>query len=106
LLTSYLNVQDPFGTKILLESLGIDDVDPLDEELEELPIAIAGAVEKCGDNEVEISFPLSEWTDLQRSAMGVGDAKTLLLRLFLDHLGDMPTSFCFHLDANTQEIGT
>ncbi|KAF2688582.1 hypothetical protein K458DRAFT_414308 [Lentithecium fluviatile CBS 122367] len=104
-LTKALKAKDPHGTKILLEQLGMEDVSPLDEELDTLPVAIAGAVEKCGGNEVEISFPLAEWTDLQRSGMGVGEAKTLLVRLFLDHLGDMPTSFCVHLDTDAQEIG-
>jgi hypothetical protein len=99
-MTKVLKARDPHGTKILLEQLGVDYVDALDEELEALSVTVAGAVEKCSDNEVEISFPLLEWTDLQRSGMGVGEASTLLVRLFLDPLGNMPTSFCVHLDTD------
>jgi hypothetical protein len=103
-LTKALRWEDPFGTKILLESLGIDDVDPLDEEIEDLPVEIAGAVEKSGDYLVDISFPLSSWTDLQRSAMGVGEAKMLLVRLFVDRMSDVPASFVAYLDTDMQDV--
>lgn len=100
-----LKARDPRGTAILLEQLGVKDFSPLDEELEALPPAIADAVEKHGENEVEMSFPLSSFTELERSAIGVGSAKNLLVRLFLDYTSDMPPAFCIHLDNDSDISG-
>ena len=33
--------------------------------------------------------------------MGVGAAKTLLVRLFVDHAGGLPPSYCVHLDTDS-----
>ncbi|KAF2710805.1 hypothetical protein K504DRAFT_465862 [Pleomassaria siparia CBS 279.74] len=94
-----LKAEDPLGTAIFLKELGIQDTSPLDEEIERLPLSVRSAVEKCGDNHVEVSFPLT-LADLQRGAMGVGDAKTVLIHLFLDPAYTMPPSFCVHLDTD------
>ncbi|KAF2792129.1 hypothetical protein K505DRAFT_326371 [Melanomma pulvis-pyrius CBS 109.77] len=94
-----LKARDPMGTAIFLQQLGIQDISLLDEELETLPLSVIDAVEKHGENEVEINFPLTI-TDLQRGAMGIGSAKTLLVRLFLDYLGGMPPAYCIHLDTD------
>ncbi|KAF1961469.1 hypothetical protein CC80DRAFT_403021 [Byssothecium circinans] len=98
-----LRAKDPEGTKILLEKLGIEDISPLDEEIEELDVEVAGAVEKLGENEVEMSFSLAGYTELQRSGLGIGDAKALLVRLFLDYSDDIPTAFCLHLDTDVHD---
>ncbi|KAF2243191.1 hypothetical protein BU26DRAFT_492985 [Trematosphaeria pertusa] len=98
-----LRARDPKGTAILLAELGVDDISPLDDEIAGLPVGVMDAVEKHGDNEVGISFPFTSYTDLQRGAMGLGSAKTLLVRLFLDYLTDMPPAFCIHLDADPGE---
>jgi hypothetical protein len=97
-----LKARDPIGTAILLEKIGYPDVSPLDEELAALPAGIVDAVEKRAENQVEISFPLTDFTDLQRAAAGIGDAKTLLVRLFVHHSTDMPLAFCIHLDGDYQ----
>jgi hypothetical protein len=94
-----LKARDPVGTAILLQQLDIQDVSLLDEEIEKLPIDVMGAVVKHGDNQVEISFPL-EFAYLQRGAMGIGNASTLFLHLFVDHLSDIPPAFCLHLDTD------
>ncbi|KAF2268921.1 hypothetical protein CC78DRAFT_331302 [Lojkania enalia] len=101
-----LKARDPFGTTLLLDQLGIQDTDPLDDEIEALPLDVIDAVEKHGKNEIEISFPLNQFTDLERAALGLKTAKTLLVRLFIDYTGSMPPAFCVHLDSdpNFQEL--
>jgi hypothetical protein len=94
-----LKKRDPIGTAILLQQLGIQDISLLDEELETLPLDVMDAVEKHGDSEVEISFPL-KFTGLQRGAMGIGNAKTLFMHLFIDPLVGIPLAFCMHLDTD------
>ncbi|KAF2016475.1 hypothetical protein BU24DRAFT_422819 [Aaosphaeria arxii CBS 175.79] len=93
-----LKSRDPVGTALLLGTLNIEDTTPLDDELALLPITMASAVEKRGDKEIEISFPLSSLTEMQRTALGLRDSKNLLLRLFIDWAGEVPTGFCLHLD--------
>ncbi|KAF2728195.1 hypothetical protein EJ04DRAFT_109598 [Polyplosphaeria fusca] len=93
-----LKTVDPKGTAVLLEQLGVQDVDPLDEEIENLPIGVIDAVERKGKNEVEVSFPLTHLTELQRAGLGIGTAKTLLIRFYLDYAEEMPAMFCLHLD--------
>ncbi|KAF2179076.1 hypothetical protein K469DRAFT_321956 [Zopfia rhizophila CBS 207.26] len=92
-----LKVKDPVGTAVLLQQLGVPDISPLDEELESLPVGVIDAIEKYGENEVEMSFPLTDLTDLQRTAMGTGAAKTLLVRLVMNYDGEFPPAFCVHL---------
>jgi hypothetical protein len=94
-----LKARDPVGTAILLQQLGIQDVSLLDEELEKLPLDVMDAVVKRGDNQVEISFPLN-FAYLLRGAMGIGNASTLFLHLFIDHLSGIPPAFCLHLDTD------
>ncbi|KAF2640488.1 hypothetical protein P280DRAFT_549357 [Massarina eburnea CBS 473.64] len=96
-----LKAKDPAGTVLLLELLGVEDTNPLDEELQNLPFDVAGAVEKCNDNEIEITFSLGDYTDLQRSGFDIGDAKALYVRLCLDYSGELPAAFCLHLDTDT-----
>ncbi|KAF1844586.1 uncharacterized protein K460DRAFT_94487 [Cucurbitaria berberidis CBS 394.84] len=96
-----LKAKDPKGTSLLLEELGIQDNSLLDEEIMRLPAGVIDVVEKVGNNEIEISFPLNAFTELQRGAMGIPTtAKTLILRLSIDHLGDMPSSFCVHFNSD------
>lgn len=98
--------RDPRGTAFLLAQLGIETISPLDEEIGSLPVEIASAVEKHGENAVEISFPLASCTELQRSAMGIGFAKSLLVYLFVDYTGALPPSFCVHFDTDNHHNHT
>ncbi|CAO2648557.1 Nn.00g078240.m01.CDS01 [Neocucurbitaria sp. VM-36] len=101
-----LKIQDPRGTSMLLEELGIPDNSLLDEELMNLPAGLIDLVERVGDKEVELSFALTTSTELQRGAMGMPKAaNTLLLRLFVDHIGDLPPSFCVHFN-NDDDLDT
>jgi hypothetical protein len=96
-----LMARDPISTRILLQQLGIPDTSALDDELKSLPANIIDAVEKIGDNEVEISFPLTAFKELERAALGIGNAKNLLVRLYnLDPTQGAPQAFCVHLDTD------
>ncbi|KAF2855037.1 hypothetical protein T440DRAFT_464347 [Plenodomus tracheiphilus IPT5] len=85
---------DPQGTILFLEEHGIPEQSPLDAELEQLPLNILEAIDKIGDNEVEISFPLSGLSQLQRNRMGVPkEATTVILRLSTDYTGNTPQKY-------------
>ncbi|PVI08613.1 hypothetical protein DM02DRAFT_621448 [Periconia macrospinosa] len=101
-LSRALKKEDPIGTTDLLATLGIPDISLLDLELAELPVEIAGAIEKQSENEIEISFNLSSYTSLQRTGFGIGDAKTLSVRLFVDYTHQAPLAFCVHLDTDEE----
>lgn len=96
-----LKSKDPKGTFALMASLGIEDSrSPLDGELENLPPELTKLIEKYGEGEVEMSFPLSHLTGLQRTAMGIGTAQKLFMRLVISDYtsqGEMPPAFCIHL---------
>jgi hypothetical protein len=93
-----LKSKDLKGTTALLQELGIPNDSLLDDEIMNLPADIINAVEKVGDSEVEISFPMASFTELQRKGMGIPNgANTLLLRLLI-HDQDHPPSFCLHFD--------
>lgn len=92
-----LKLKDPKGTVLLLQQIGVPDTTELDEEIAKLPTSVIDAVERVGDNEVEISFSLAAFTQLERAAMGIPEAtNTILLRLFLDYSGELSPSFCIH----------
>jgi Poly(ADP-ribose) polymerase catalytic domain len=93
-----LKVYDADGVHTILESLGIEDSSPVDDALVTLPVALVDVVERISDREVELQFPLTNFTALQRTATAIGDAQSLLVRLVL---GDesLPNAFCLHLDT-------
>jgi hypothetical protein len=96
-----LKMKDPIGTARLLEVHGIPDTSFLEEEIMKLPAGVVDHVELVGENDVELSFSLSAYTELQRNAMGVPSAaKHLILRLSIDHCEIMPPSFCAHFDSD------
>ncbi|KAF9701114.1 hypothetical protein EKO04_000157 [Ascochyta lentis] len=102
-----LKAKDPKGTTLLLEQLGVSDTTELDEEMMKLPAGVIDMVERTSDNEVEISFSLAAFTQLQRTAMGIPEqANTLLLRLYRDDRKELPPSFCLHynMESNLEII--
>lgn len=101
LLQKSLMEKDPKGTALLLESLGLQSAF-LDTEILNLPAGAADMIEKVDDLEVEISFPLSKYTELQRSAMGIPtEAKAVVIRVFVDYGKRMlPPRFCTHFDSD------
>ncbi|MCJ1386186.1 hypothetical protein MMC17_009312 [Xylographa soralifera] len=98
----FIKAEDPDGTSRLLATLGIEEPTPLDDAIACLPRALVDVVEKVGEQEVELHFPLTHSKDLQRKAMGVGSAQSLFVRLvFID--SGMPQGFCIHLDNESED---
>ncbi|KAH7089473.1 hypothetical protein FB567DRAFT_492142 [Paraphoma chrysanthemicola] len=94
-----LKAKDPRGTARLLQELGIPNDSLLDDEIANLPAGVVDSVEKVGETEIEITFPLSALTQLQRKAMGIPTAtKSLLLRISKPNLEGEASSFCVHFD--------
>jgi hypothetical protein len=97
-----LKAKDPMGTALLLQEYNVPDISLLEEEILKLPVGVIDQIELLSDDEVEMSFSLVAYTELQRSAMGVpSTAKNLLIRLYLDRYGDRPPRFCIHYDSDT-----
>jgi hypothetical protein len=95
-----LKAKDLIAIARLLEMHGIPDTSLLEEEIMKSPAGIIDRVELVGENDVELSFSLSSYTELQRNAMGVPQAaKYLIIHLSIDHYGVMPPSFCTHFDS-------
>ncbi|KAF2491635.1 hypothetical protein BU16DRAFT_565332 [Lophium mytilinum] len=92
-----LKARDPKGTAALLASLGIEDSSPLDDEFDDLPSELMDLIERYGDQEVEMSFPISHLSDLEKAALGAGEAQSVIVRLVIDTIGDLPPGFCIHL---------
>jgi hypothetical protein len=94
--------EDPKGISKLLSHLNIEDPSPVEDFLAKLPRSLVGVVEMVSDEEVEMQFPL-KLTPLQQIAMGVGNARSLILRLFITDY-PKPPGFCIHLD-NEKKTG-
>ncbi|KAI4621457.1 uncharacterized protein J4E87_006674 [Alternaria ethzedia] len=96
-----LKAKDPLQTALLIEEYNIPDSNLLEDEIQELPSGIIDLVELIDDDEIEMSFTLASYTELQRSAMGVpSTANNLLLRLTIDRYGSKPPAFCVHYDSD------
>jgi hypothetical protein len=80
-LRSVYQKTDPIGVSEILESLGIETTSSIDDYLAEIPPALFGLVERVGNREVELLFPLSHLRPLQRIAMGLGNAQQVIVRL-------------------------
>ncbi|KAH8723523.1 hypothetical protein GQ44DRAFT_580144, partial [Phaeosphaeriaceae sp. PMI808] len=95
-----LKKRDPTGTALLLQELGIPDNDFLSEKVKKLPARVIDMVKIISGTELEIRFPLSTVTGLQRQAMGIPTgAHSLQLRLILHNIEEIPPSFCLHFSS-------
>jgi hypothetical protein len=82
-----------------LKELGVPNNSLLDDEILNLPAGIIDVVERVSEAEVEISFPLNAFTELQRGAVGIPKgANSLLLRLSIHNIDEIPLSFCVHFN--------
>jgi len=89
---------DFHGTSELLASAGIEDPSPVDDALSSLPSELVSVVEKVDDYRVEMLFPLTHLTQLQRVGFGIGKAQSLFLHFIIGD-GGIPPGFCLHLDT-------
>ncbi|KAI4940975.1 hypothetical protein J4E91_011060 [Alternaria rosae] len=96
-----LKAKDPLQTALLIKEYSIPDSNLLEDEIQELPSGIIDLVELIDDDEIEMSFTLASYTELQRSAMGVpSTANNLLVRLTIDRYGSKSPAFCVHYDSD------
>lgn len=89
-----LMAQNLDETRQFLASLGVAD---LDDGIVDIPEALADVIEQHGFHEFEIMFPLDHLKPIQRIAMGVGDARNIMVRMNL--VGDFESKpqFCVHM---------
>lgn len=71
----------------LLVKLHIEAPSAADDALASLPSSLCSLVAKVSKNELELQFPATSLTKLQRFAIGAGDADNFLVRLTLDEWG-------------------
>ncbi len=88
----------PQGVSNLLARLHIEAPSAVDDTLASLPSSISSLVERISEDELELQYPATDLTKLQRFAIGAGDAESFLVRLTLGHDGK-PIKFCIHLSA-------
>jgi hypothetical protein len=94
-----LRLMDPDGTTAQMESLDVRCPSFVEDVLAMVPAALVDIVEQVDGQVVELQFPLTHLTVLQRMATGVGEAQSLLVRLFVGD-GTSPIGFCIHLDSD------
>ena len=94
-----LSAVDPIGVSKLLARLDIEAPSCIDDMLACLPSALVEMVERVGENEIELQFPISNLKKLQRIAIVAGDARSFLVRINMDPQG-WPVGFCVHLLGN------
>ncbi|KAL9067663.1 MAG: hypothetical protein Q9161_006745 [Pseudevernia consocians] len=92
----------PASVSKLLVRLHIEAPSVVDDALATLPPSLGSLVEKISKNELELQFPATELTRLQRFAIGAGDAESFLIRLTLRQNG-APVKFCIHLSAESSD---
>jgi hypothetical protein len=92
---------DPQGTSKILESVGIEDGSAVDDALASLPPGLISVVERVDDMRVEMLFPLTHLTQLQRLRFGLGNARSLYLHFVIAH----DPAFCLHLDSEMKGKG-
>ncbi|KAI9778080.1 MAG: hypothetical protein M1839_008384 [Geoglossum umbratile] len=91
-----LKARDPHKTSALLARPGIEGQSAAEGGISGIPASPIDGVEKIGDGRYELFFPLTHLKPLQRTALGVGGSRMLLVRLFLGD-GSTPPGFCMHL---------
>lgn len=98
-----LKAHNPCKTCALLNRLGIENSSPAENDILSIPKSLIDVVERIGDGEFEICFPLTHIKELQRTALGVGRARMLLVRLLVE--GNKPPGFCVHLHPEPRVRG-
>jgi hypothetical protein len=83
-------------TTALLSRIGIQDSTRLGNSASTIPALLVDVVEAFGEGEFEMVFPLAGLKPLQRIAWGVGSARILLVRLYLNSESNL-SEFCIHL---------
>lgn len=93
-----LRAVSPEAVSKLLARLHIEASSIVDDTLASLPPSLGSLIERISENEIELQFPGTNLTRMQRLAIGAGDAESFLIRLTLGHDG-VPIKFCVHLST-------
>jgi hypothetical protein len=100
LLRVRLRRQEPDRAARLLDRIGVDNSGAGREFSADITEDLIDAVETVGDDEYEISFPLTKLNNLQRMSKGIPTgARMLLVRLRMrtaERPGALQPSFCIH----------
>ena len=86
----------PDGVSRLLAKLHIEPPSSFDDMLATIPVTIVDMVERVGENKVELRFPITNLSKLQKHAIAAGEAENFFVRLDFSSKG-IPTKFCVHL---------
>lgn len=92
-----LKMRDPESASALCIELGIGDTSPLEDEIASLPHELVNLIEMVDDDVVELNFPLTHYSALQRAGMGIKSAQSLIVRLSVEY-SSLSAGFCIHLD--------
>ena len=90
----------PKDIAYILVKLQIEAPSIVDDALASLSPSLGTLVAKISTNKLELQFPATDLTKLQRFAIGASDTESFLVRLAFDH-GGKPTAFCVHLSADS-----
>jgi hypothetical protein len=91
-----LKTHNSGNTSRLLRSLGIQDQPAAGNSVLTVPNSLVDVVEVIGDGEFELLFPLNHKRPFQRTALGIGKTRMLLVRLIIGN-GNKAPEFCIHL---------
>ena len=80
----------------LLAKLHIEPPSSFHDMLATLPVTIVDMVERVGEKEIELRFPIMNLSMLQKHAMAAGEAESIFVRLKFGPKG-IPNEFCIHL---------
>jgi hypothetical protein len=86
-------------TSRMLRGLGMQDHSAARNSASAIPDSLVDVVEEISDGEFELLFPLNQRRPFQRTALGVGNARMLLVRLITGN-GTKAPEFCIHLDPD------
>lgn len=86
----------------LLARLHIETPSVVDDALALLPASLGSLFETISENEIELQFPMTDLSSLQRFAIGAGDSEMFLVRLTLSSKG-IPIKFCIHLSGESND---
>ncbi|KUJ14381.1 uncharacterized protein LY89DRAFT_137314 [Mollisia scopiformis] len=102
-LRASLKTVDLQGVVELLADIGIEDGPHSEDVLASMPPEVLNAVEIVGEKEVEILFPLTHFTQIQRTALGLGSLQSFVLLLELCDHKTTPDRFCIHLGPESKD---
>jgi hypothetical protein len=99
-----LKAMDREGTSALLAELGIEDTTSLlEDEIARLPGELVDVVELVSEDVVELHFPLTHHTALQRAGMGASSSQSLIMRLVVGN-SSLLSGFCMHFDNELKAL--